>query len=53
MLEDVSLQKVRYLYKKSSGKNLCLAGGVALNVVANGHCLREGRFDHLSVPCRW
>jgi carbamoyltransferase len=30
-------------------KNLCLAGGVALNCVANGKLLRDGHFDHIWV----
>ena len=30
-------------------KNLCMAGGVALNCVANGRIVREGPFEHLWV----
>jgi carbamoyltransferase len=30
-------------------RNLCLAGGVALNCVANGKVLRDSKFDHLWI----
>jgi carbamoyltransferase len=49
VLEDVLLQKVRYLHGKFPSDNLCMAGGVALNVVANSRCLREGPFKRLFV----
>jgi carbamoyltransferase len=47
--EDVMLQAARYLGKETGSRNLCLAGGVALNCVANGRILREGPFEHLFV----
>lgn len=49
VLEEIMLQKVRYLHSKVPSANLCMAGGVALNVVANSHCLRNGPFERLFV----
>lgn len=48
-LEEILLEKVRYLHSKVPSENLCMAGGVALNVVANGRCLKEGPFKRLFV----
>jgi len=47
--EDVMLQMARYIHKETGSKNLCLAGGVALNCVANGRILREGPFEHIYI----
>ncbi len=49
VLEEIMLEKTRYLHTKVPSDNLCMAGGVALNVVANGRCLREGPFKRLFV----
>jgi carbamoyltransferase len=49
VLEEIMLEKTRYLHTKFPSENLCMAGGVALNVVANGKCLREGPFKRLFV----
>jgi len=49
ILEEVMLEKVRYLHSKVPSENLCMAGGVALNVVANRRCLAEGPFRRLFV----
>ncbi|MBJ80253.1 MAG: carbamoyltransferase [Myxococcales bacterium] len=49
VLEETLLQKTNYLYAKTNTKNLCFAGGVALNCVANGRILREGPFESLFV----
>lgn len=49
VLEEVLLEKVRYLHDRVPSENLCMAGGVALNVVANSRCLREGPFRRLFV----
>jgi carbamoyltransferase len=49
VLEDVMIEKVRYLHEQAPSENLCLAGGVALNVVANARVLREGPFERLFV----
>ena len=47
--EEVMLRLVRALAKDSGQKNLCLAGGVALNCVANGRILRDGAFENLWI----
>ncbi len=39
----------RHLAKETGLRNLCLAGGVALNCVANGKLLREGTFDNIWI----
>ncbi|HEY6350081.1 MAG TPA: carbamoyltransferase [Candidatus Angelobacter sp.] len=49
VLEEVLLDKIRYLHSRVPSENLCMAGGVALNVVANGRCLKEGPFQRLFV----
>jgi len=49
VLEEVLLEKVGYLHEQAPSENLCLAGGVALNVVANARILREGPFKRLFV----
>src|SRR5205823_11661174 len=49
VLEELLLIKVRYLHQRVPSENLCMAGGVALNVVANGRCLKEGPFKRLFV----
>ncbi|HEX6201803.1 MAG TPA: carbamoyltransferase C-terminal domain-containing protein [Thermoanaerobaculia bacterium] len=50
VLEEVLLAKVRWLHRRVGGDSLCLAGGVALNCVANGRLLRDGPFRRLFVP---
>lgn len=47
--EDVVLRLARHLHEKTGMKNLCLAGGVALNCVANGRLLREGPFESIWI----
>jgi len=47
--EEIVLRLTRALAQKTGQKNLCLAGGVALNCVANGHVLRDGRFDAIWI----
>jgi carbamoyltransferase len=47
--EEIILRMAKHLYKETKCKNLCLAGGVALNCVANGKILREGPFDDIWV----
>lgn len=49
VLEEILLQKIRYLHTRAPSQNLCLAGGVALNCVANGRLLREGPFKRMFV----
>jgi len=45
--EEAMLRLARYAHAETGKRNLCLAGGVALNCVANGRILREGPFDAL------
>lgn len=47
--EEVVLRMANYLYKKTGLKNLCMAGGVALNCVANGRVLRESPFENIFI----
>jgi carbamoyltransferase len=47
--EDVMLKMARYVQRETKMKNLCLAGGVALNCVANGRVLREVPFDDVWI----
>ena len=47
--EEVVLRLCRSLIKETGEENLCLAGGVALNCVANGKILREGFQDNLWI----
>ncbi|UCD89116.1 MAG: carbamoyltransferase [Desulfobacterales bacterium] len=47
--EEIILKMVNHVYKETQQKNLCLAGGVTLNCVANGRILREGPFDHIWI----
>ena len=49
VIEEVVLRLVRSIIKETGEKNLCLAGGVALNCVANGKILREGGQDRLWI----
>lgn len=49
LLEECMLTLVRHLHSIAPSENLCLAGGVALNCVANAKILREGPFKHLFV----
>ena len=39
----------RHVRQETGMRNLCLAGGVALNCVANGRILREAIFDNLWI----
>ena len=49
VVEEAVLRITRALRKETGRPRLCLAGGVALNCVANGKVLREGRFDDIWV----
>ena len=42
--EEILFRMARHVRKETGQRNLCLAGGVALNCVANGRILREGLF---------
>ena len=47
--EEVMLKLARSTAAETGLKNLCLAGGVALNCVANGKLLRDGSFDNIWI----
>jgi carbamoyltransferase len=47
--EEIMLRMARHVRKITGEKNLCLAGGVALNCVANGKLLREKIFDRIWI----
>ncbi len=47
--EEVMLRMARHARKVSGSRNLCLAGGVALNCVGNGKILREKLFDRFWI----
>ena len=47
--EEVVLRLTRSLRKESGIGNLCLAGGVALNCVANGKVLRDGQYEQIYI----
>ncbi len=49
VLEELLLEKTAYLHERSGSDNLCMAGGVALNCVANGRIAREGKFKALFI----
>ena len=47
--EEIVLKMGYHVHKETSMKNICLAGGVALNCVANGKLLREGPFEGIWI----
>jgi len=47
--EEAMLRMTRHIHKVTAQKNLCLAGGVALNCVGNGRILREGPFESIWI----
>ncbi len=47
--EEIMLRMARYVRRETGEKNLCLAGGCALNCVANGIILRESIFDDIWI----
>lgn len=47
--EEVMLKLADHTYEVTGKKNLCLAGGVALNCVGNGRILREGKFKNIWI----
>ncbi len=47
--EEIMLRAARHLHARTGMKNLCLAGGVALNCVGNGRILREGPFERIWI----
>ena len=47
--EEIVLRLTRSIAKETGAKNLCLAGGVALNCVANGHIVRDKSFENVWI----
>jgi len=47
--EEILLRMTRAVARETGERNLCLAGGVALNCVANGKILRDGKFDGIWI----
>ncbi|MDB4898693.1 MAG: hypothetical protein JWN53_501 [Gemmatimonadetes bacterium] len=47
--DELTLRLTRALARDTGLPNLCLAGGVALNCVSNGHILRDGRFRNIWI----
>jgi carbamoyltransferase len=47
--EEALLKMARYVHERTGLKNLCMAGGVALNSVANGRILRETPFEEVWI----
>jgi carbamoyltransferase len=49
VLDEAMLRMTRNLAGQTGSRNLCLAGGVALNCVANGKVLRDGSFENIWI----
>ncbi len=47
--EEIVMRMVRHVHRETGQRNLCLAGGVCLNCVANGLILREGPFENIWI----
>ncbi len=47
--EEIVLKMVHHVFKETGKRYLCMAGGVALNCVANGRILREGPFEDIWI----
>ncbi len=47
--EEAMLRMARHVHRETGERNLCLAGGVALNCVGNGRMLREGPFERVWI----
>ena len=47
--EEIMLRTARHVHELTGSRNLCLAGGVALNCVGNGRILREGPFENIWI----
>jgi carbamoyltransferase len=47
--EEAVLSMARHVHRETRLKNLCLAGGVSLNCVANGRVLKEGPFENIYI----
>src|SRR5918998_1701417 len=49
VMEEAMLRMARHVHRETGERNLCLAGGVALNCVGNGRVLREGPFERVWI----
>jgi carbamoyltransferase len=49
VIEEILLRMARHVHAETGMKQLCLAGGVALNCVANGRILREGPYEDIWI----
>jgi len=49
VVEDIVLHMANHAHAMTGSKNLCMAGGVALNCVANGRVLRESPFEKIFI----
>lgn len=49
VLEEILIEKAHYLHEATQQENLCMAGGVALNCVANGKILQQSPFQQMFV----
>jgi len=47
--EDIAMKMAHHIHKITGEKNLCMAGGVALNCVSNGKILAEGPFENIWI----
>ncbi len=47
--EEITLKLADYVYNQTGMKNLCLAGGCALNCVSNGNILKNGPFENIWI----
>lgn len=47
--EEIILKLANYVYAQTGMKNLCLAGGCALNCVSNGNILKNGKFENIWI----
>lgn len=47
--EEIMLRMAKFVHSQTQSKNLCLAGGVALNCVGNGRILRDGPFENVWI----
>ncbi|HXV77395.1 MAG TPA: carbamoyltransferase [Candidatus Polarisedimenticolaceae bacterium] len=47
--EEVVMRAARHVHAETGMRNLCLAGGVALNCVANGRLMREGPYERIWI----
>jgi carbamoyltransferase len=47
--EEIILKMAGHVFRETKLKNLCLAGGVALNCVANGRIMKEGPFEDIWI----